>query len=472
MKIQPVILCGGSGTRLWPASRTRYPKQFMQLANGSNLFRETLCRTDGIHDIAAPIIVSNDACRFYASSSMNDEGRIGTIILEPASRNTAPAIALAAFAAQEEGDSLLLVLPSDHRFARPENFRAAVELARPVAESGMLVTFGIQPTSPETGYGYIQQGEELTEGIFKVSKFHEKPALERAQAMLAEGGYFWNSGIFFFTASVWLEELKTFAPAIWQAARDAWQERRTDLCFIRPGSAFCGSPSDSIDYAVMEHTSKAAVVPVDCGWSDLGSWEAFYEASPRDEEDNVCEGDVIVQNTSNCYLRSSGRLIAALDVQDLAVIETRDAILVADRHKSQDVKRVVERLKQTGRPEADSHLKVYRPWGNYETLVLDSRFQVKRIEVYPGEGCSLQLHYHRSEHWIMVSGTGEVTLGDTVTLLSENQSIYIPLGTKHRIRNPGTIPLVFIEVQSGAYLGEDDIVRLQDNYGRAGIEDK
>ena len=336
----------------------------------------------------------------------------------------------------------------------------------------MLVTFGIQPTSPETGYGYIQQGEELTEGIFKVSKFHEKPALERAQAMLAEGGYFWNSGIFFFTASVWLEELKTFAPAIWQAARDAWQERRTDLCFIRPGSAFCGSPSDSIDYAVMEHTSKAAVVPVDCGWSDLGSWEAFYEAGPRDEADNVCEGDVIVQNTNNCYLRSSGRLIAALDVQDLAVIETRDAILVADRRKSQDVKRVVERLKQTGRPEADSHLKVYRPWGNYETLVLDSRFQVKRIEVYPGEGCSLQLHYHRSEHWIMVSGTGEVTLGDTVTLLSENQSIYIPLGTKHRIRNPGTIPLVFIEVQSGAYLGEDDIVRLQDNYGRAGIEDK
>jgi len=405
MKIQPVILCGGSGTRLWPASRTKYPKQFMQLSNGSNLFKETLLRTDALRDTEEPVIVSNDAYRFYASTSMHEEGKAGSIILEPRSRNTAPAIALAAFAALEEHDSLLLVLPSDHRFAQPENFCAAVELARPAAEAGMLVTFGIKPTCPETGYGYIQQGEVLEDGVFKVSKFHEKPELARAQAMLAEGGYYWNSGIFFFKASTYLDELKKFAPAIWQAARQAWEDRRTDLIFIRPGQAFCQSPADSIDYAVMEHTDRAAVVPVDCGWSDLGSWEAFYEAAPKDDSGNACEGDVITANASNCYLRSSGRLIAALEVQDLAVIETRDAILVADRRKSQDVKHVVEKLRLEHRPESDIHLKVYRPWGSYETLVMDERFQVKRIVVDPGEENSLQMHYHRAEHWVVVSGT-------------------------------------------------------------------
>ena len=472
MKIQPVILCGGSGTRLWPASRTKYPKQFMQLSNGSNLFKETLLRTDALRDTEEPVIVSNDAYRFYASTSMHEEGKAGSIILEPRSRNTAPAIALAAFAALEEHDSLLLVLPSDHRFAQPENFCAAVELARPAAEAGMLVTFGIKPTCPETGYGYIQQGEVLEDGVFKVSKFHEKPELARAQAMLAEGGYYWNSGIFFFKASTYLDELKKFAPAIWQAARQAWEDRRTDLIFIRPGQAFCQSPSDSIDYAVMEHTDRAAVVPVDCGWSDLGSWEAFYEAAPKDDSGNACEGDVITANASNCYLRSSGRLIAALEVQDLAVIETRDAILVADRRKSQDVKHVVEKLRLEHRPESDIHLKVYRPWGSYETLVMDERFQVKRIVVDPGEENSLQMHYHRAEHWVVVSGTAEVSVDDKAILLSENQSIYVPLGVKHRIKNPGTIPLVFIEVQSGSYLGEDDIVRLQDNYGRAGMGEK
>ena len=472
MKIQPVILCGGSGTRLWPASRTKYPKQFMRLGNGSSLFKETLLRTDSLRDTEEPIVVSNDAYRFYASTAMHEEGKAGAIILEPRSRNTAPAIALAAFAALEEHDSLLLVLPSDHRFAQPERFCAAVEQARPAAEAGMLVTFGIKPTSPETGYGYIQKGEALGNGIFKVSKFHEKPDRERAEAMLAEGNCCWNSGIFFFKASVYLDELKTFAPAIWQAAWEAWEERRTDLVFIRPGGAFCQSPSDSIDYAVMEHTDKAAVVPVDCGWSDLGSWEAFYEAAPKDDSGNACEGDVITENASNCYLRSSGRLIAALEVQDLAVIETRDAILVADRRKSQEVRHVVEKLKLERRPESDIHLKVYRPWGSYETLVLDERFQVKRIVVEPGEENSLQMHYHRAEHWVVVNGTAEVTVNDDIVLLSENQSIYVPLGVKHRIKNPGTIPLVFIEVQSGAYLGEDDIVRLQDNYGRAGMGEK
>lgn len=468
MNIQPVILCGGSGTRLWPASRTRYPKQFMTLGNGSTLFKETLSRTDILKETEAPIVVSNDAYRFYASSSMEEEGRSGTIILEPESRNTAPAIALAAFAAMEKQDALLLVLPSDHRFAHPEKFCEAVELARTAAESGRLVTFGIQPSFPETGYGYIKRGAELENGVFRVDRFLEKPSEEKAKAMLAEGGYYWNSGIFFFRASVYLDELKHFAPAIWQAVQTSWKDRRSDLVFIRPGTSFCQSPSDSIDYAVMEHTEEAAVVPVDCGWSDLGSWEAFYEVSPKDTEGNACEGDVITENSSNCYLRSSGRLIAALDVHDLAVVETRDAILVTDRRKSQDVKHVVQKLKLEKRPEAETHLQVYRPWGNYETLVLSDRFQVKRIVVNPGEENSLQLHYHRAEHWIVVSGTAEVTIGDNIRLLTENESVYIPLGMKHRIKNPGTIPLVFIEVQSGAYLGEDDIVRLQDNYGRAG----
>lgn len=468
MKIQPVILCGGSGTRLWPASRTKYPKQFMLLGNGSNLFKETLNRTDAIMDTEAPIIVSNDAYRFYASAAMNEEGKSGTIILEPVSRNTAPAIALAAFAALEQQDSMLLVLPSDHRFAHPEKFCDAVNLARSAAESGMLVTFGIEPSSPETGYGYIKRGAEINSGVFRVDRFLEKPSEDKAKAMLAEGGHYWNSGIFFFKASTYLEELKQFAPSIWQAAKKAWEQRGSDLSFIRPGEAFCQSPSDSIDYAVMEHTTKAAVVPVDCGWSDLGSWEAFYEVSPKDDNGNACEGDVIVENASNCYLRSSGRLIAALDVHDLAVVETRDAILITDRRKSQDVKHVVEKLKLEKRPESDIHLKVYRPWGSYETLVLSDRFQVKRIVVDPGEENSLQLHYHRAEHWIVVSGTAEVTIGDSSRLLTENESVYIPLGMKHRIKNPGTIPLVFIEVQSGAYLGEDDIVRLQDDYGRAG----
>lgn len=468
MKIQPVILCGGSGTRLWPASRTKYPKQFMLLGNGSNLFKETLNRTNALTDTEDPIVVSNDAYRFYASAAMHEEDKTGSIILEPVSRNTAPAIALAAFAALEKHDNLLLVLPSDHRFAHPEKFCAAVKQARRTAESGMLVTFGIEPSCPETGYGYIKRGSEISAGVFEVDRFLEKPSEDKAKAMIAEGGHYWNSGIFFFKASTYLEELKRFAPSIWQAVREAWGQRRTDLSFIRPGTVFCQSPSDSIDYAVMEHTTKAAVVPVDCGWSDLGSWEAFYEVSPKDAYGNACEGDVIVENSSNCYLRSSGRLIAALDVHDLAVVETRDAILITDRRKSQDVKHVVEKLKLEKRPESDIHLKVYRPWGSYETLVLSDRFQVKRIVVDPGEENSLQLHYHRAEHWIVVSGTAEVTIGDNSRLLTENESVYIPLGMKHRIKNPGTIPLVFIEVQSGSYLGEDDIVRLQDDYGRAG----
>ncbi len=471
LKIQPVILCGGSGTRLWPASRTRYPKQFMLLGNGSTLFKETLRRTECLEETRPPIIVSNDACRFFVTAALGEEGREGTVILEPQSRNTAPAIALAACSALENDDALLLVLPSDHKFEHPEIFCRAVEKARGAAESGLLVTFGISPSSPETGYGYIRKGEALPDdGVFRVSKFLEKPEKDAAEAMLSEGGYYWNSGIFFFRASAFMKELETFAPDVWRAASSAWSERRTDLSFIRPGQSFCQSPAISIDYAVMEHTDRAAVVPVDCGWSDLGSWEAFYEITQKDQFGNACEGDVITENARNCYLRSSGRLIAALDVHDLAVVETRDAILVTDRRRSQDVRHVVEKLKLEKRPESDIHLKVYRPWGSYETLVMSDRFQVKRIVVSPGEENSLQMHYHRAEHWIIVSGTAEVIIGDEVHLLTENESIYVPLGMRHRIKNPGTIPLVFIEVQSGAYLGEDDIVRLQDHYGRADAE--
>lgn len=479
VKIQPVILCGGSGTRLWPASRTRHPKQFMALDGGGTLFGATLSRIDYLEQAKAPIVVSSEDCRFYASSALNEAGCGGVVILEPAARSTAPAIALAAFCslgmvAEEqsgdggEADRLLLVLPSDHRFEKPELFCRAVENARSAAESGALVTFGIRPACAETGYGWIRAGEALAEGVYRVEAFTEKPEKKRAQAMLETGGHYWNSGIFLFRASAFLEELKALAPKVWEAARNAWDSRRADLSFLRPGASFLASPSISVDHAVMEHTRRAVVMPVDCGWNDLGSWEAFYTVSRKDERGNACEGDVIAENCSNCYLRSSGRLIAALDVHDLAVVETRDALLVADRRHAQDVKLVVEKLKQNCRPESDTHLKVYRPWGSYETLVLSDRFQVKRIVVAPGAENSLQMHYHRAEHWIVVSGTAEVTVDGRVSLLSENESVYIGLGMEHRVRNPGTIPLVFIEVQSGAYLGEDDIVRLQDDYGRAG----
>ena len=470
--IQPVILCGGSGTRLWPASRAKYPKQFMRLGNGKTLFGETLRRIDYLRNAKSPLVISNDDYRFYAGVALQNENKTGTIILEPVSRNTAPAIALAAFAALENGDELLLVLPADHQLEEPEIFYQAVEQARNVAESGYLVTFGIKSSAPETGYGYIQGGNPIENGVYHVAKFHEKPEKSQAEAMLGKGGYYWNSGIFLFKASVYLDELRNFTPDIYAAVKQSWDERTTDLTFLRPGQIFGSSPANSIDYAIMEHTTKAAMVPVDCGWSDLGSWEAFYEAAAKDDNENVCEGDVITENTSNCYLRSSGRLIAALDVQNLAVVETKDAILVTDRRKTQSVKNVVERLKLEKRTEFDTHLEVYRPWGSYETLALSDRFQVKRIVVNPGAENSLQLHYHRAEHWIVVSGTAQITVGKKVQLLKENESVYVPLGEEHRIKNPGTIPLVLIEVQSGSYVGEDDIVRLEDNYGRADMENE
>ncbi len=469
--IQPVILCGGSGTRLWPASRSKHPKQFMSLGNGSSLFAETLKRTDGIPQTLDAMIISNNEYRFYIEKCLKDTDQKGTIILEPEGRNTAPAIALAAFATLETEDALMLVMPSDHMFQQPEAFHQAVTSAKAIAEAGYLVTFGINPIRPETGYGYIKQGPSLGQNAYQVEHFLEKPQKPKAEAMLKEGGYYWNAGIFLFKASRFLAELEQYAPAIHKATKTAWQNRYQDLSFIRPGISFLESPSDSIDYAIMEHADKVAVVPMDGGWSDLGSWESFYEITDKDADNNACEGDVMISDTTDCYLKSTGRLITTVGVKNLAVIETKDAVLVADRSKTQDVKAIVNLLKANNRTETDLHPLVHRPWGYYETLILSDGFQVKRITVYPGAENSLQMHYHRAEHWIIVRGTAEVTIEEEQKLIAENESVYVPLGTKHRIKNPGILPLEFIEVQTGDYLGEDDIVRFEDHYGRADISE-
>ena len=379
-----------------------------------------------------------------------------------------PAIALAAFAALSGGgDPLLLVLPSDHVLKPQDVFAEAVARARACAESGRIVTFGITPDAPETGFGYIRRGGALPSGGYAVARFVEKPDLARAEAMLADGGYLWNSGMFLFRASIYLEELALHAPGIHAACRAAWEGHHADRDFIRPDAdAFLSSPADSIDYAVMEKTDRAAVVPLTADWSDLGSWEAFYEAAPHDGDGNVRVGDVYAEGAENCYLHASNRMVAALGVSDLVVVETADSVLVADRARTQDVKNIVESLKKEGRGEAESHPLVYRPWGSYETLARGERFQVKRIIVKPGGQLSLQKHHHRAEDWVVVEGTAEITVGDKVLLYHEDQSTYIPLGTVHRLKNPGMIPLVIIEIQSGSYLGEDDIVRLEDSYGR------
>lgn len=471
MGITPVILCGGSGTRLWPLSRSCYPKQFMDL-EGTTLFGDTVQRALSLPGAQDLMVVCNQSQRFLAGAHVQGLAKAPRILLEPDARNTAPAIAIAALVATAKGDDpVLLVLPSDHRIEETEVFASAVADALPVAEQGYLVTFGITPTSPATGFGYIRQGAPLAHAgstAFTVDSFLEKPDAAKATAMLAQGGYYWNSGMFMFKASTYLEELAQYAPAIHAACAKACQSLEQDKDFIRVNdAAFLASPSDSIDYAVMERTTKAALVPLPVHWTDLGSWEAFHETSEGDAAGNVCVGDVRCEESQGCYLHSTHRLIATVGLEDMVVVETADAVLVAPRNRAQDVKKIVQWLTSHDRPEKDHHVKVYRPWGCYEVLRCEERFQVKRIIVNPGAVLSRQMHYHRAEHWVVVSGTALVTINGKAAILHENQSTYIELGTEHRLENPGHIPLVVIEIQTGSYLGEDDIVRFEDTYGRA-----
>jgi mannose-1-phosphate guanylyltransferase/mannose-6-phosphate isomerase len=463
--ILPVILSGGSGTRLWPLSREAYPKQFLSLTGERTMLQATWLR---VADIAAqaPIVVANESHRFVAAEQLQQVGTApSAILLEPAGRNTAPAIAAAALEARRSGeDPLLLVLPSDHLINDIPRFHQAIAQAASLAGQGKLVTFGIQPTAPETGYGYIKA--VAGEGPRAIKRFVEKPDLQTAQGYVASGEYYWNSGMFLFRASRYLEELERLQPQILAACRTSWERARRDSDFIRlDADAFQASPSDSIDYAVMEKTADAAVVPLDAGWSDVGSWTALRDVSAQDADGNAHRGDVIAIDCHNTFAYGD-RLIAMVGLDDVIVVETDDAVLVGRSDRMQEVKDVVAQLKADGRSEATWHRKVYRPWGAYDSIDNGERFQVKRITVKPGGTLSLQMHHHRAEHWIVVSGTAEVTRGEEVLLLTENQSTYIPLGVTHRLRNPGKLPLELIEVQSGSYLGEDDIVRFEDTYGR------
>jgi mannose-1-phosphate guanylyltransferase/mannose-6-phosphate isomerase len=469
--LTPLILSGGSGTRLWPVSRRNLPKQFLALAGNGTLFEQTIRRTRGLPDVTAPIVVASEEHRFLAAEQLVEAGiEKASIILEPLARNTAPAIALGALRAVEtDPDAILLVLPADHLIGEPTQFVDAVTHALPLAQAGWLVTFGIRPDRPETGFGYIRRAEGLGEGGFRVARFVEKPDPATARSYLDDGGYDWNSGMFLFKASRYLEELGEHAPDMLAAVRAAHAAAKVDLDFVRiDADLFALVPDNSIDYAVMEKTRRAAVLPVSCGWSDIGSWSALWLAGDRDADGNLRDGDTLTVDTRDCLLRSHERhLIATVGVDNLIVVSTPDATLVAHRDAAQDVKKVVDQLKASGRSEHSLHRVVRRPWGSYDSLEAADRFQVKRIVVKPGASLSLQKHHHRAEHWIVVSGTAEVTCDEKVFLLGENQSTYIPLGSVHRLRNPGKVPLELIEVQSGSYLGEDDIVRFDDVYGRA-----
>lgn len=467
----PVILSGGSGTRLWPLSREGYPKQFLALLDDRSLLQATWERIAPL--APAPLVVAGEAHRFLVAEQLREIGCApAAIVLEPAGRNTAPAIAVAALHACRDGaDPLLLVLPSDHVIADAEAFRGAVKVARPAAEAGRLVTFGIVPSGPETGYGYIRAGAEAAlagSPVRAVERFVEKPDMAAAQDYLDSGAYLWNSGMFLFRASVYLAELERLQAAMLAACRAALAGARRDLDFIRlDAAAFAACPSDSIDYAVLERTGLAAVLPISVGWSDLGSWSALWKLAEQDGEGNAHRGQVLARDCRNTLAWGEGRLLALLGLEDAVVVDTADALLVAHKDKVQDVKEIVVALKRAGRPEADLHRKVYRPWGSYDGVDAGPRFQVKRITVKPGGVLSLQLHHRRAEHWVVVSGTARVTRGEEVFELGANQSTYIPIGTRHRLENPGQAPLELIEVQSGEYLGEDDIVRFEDAYGRA-----
>jgi mannose-1-phosphate guanylyltransferase/mannose-6-phosphate isomerase len=467
----PVILSGGSGTRLWPLSRKNLPKQFLALSGSSTLFQQTVERTRTLAGVDAPIVVCSEDHRFLVAEQLRALGIDGaSILLEPVPRNTAPAIALAACQAQaSNADAILLVLPADHLIGDTSSFAEAVSKAMPLAEQGWLVTFGIRPAAPETGFGYIKQAEAIGHGAFRVERFVEKPNAATAEKYVRSGDYAWNSGMFLFKASRYLEELKQYAPTIHSTTETAFKAAKADLDFVRiDKDAFAASPEKSIDYAVMENTSRAAVLPVSCEWSDIGSWDALWATSIRDSDGNRLEGDVIAIDSHNCFVRGTDRrLVAALGLEDVVIVDTPDAMLVASRSHVQNVKQLVDKIKSDGRQEHLFHRKVYRPWGSYDSIDVGDRFQVKRISVKPGAALSLQKHHHRAEHWVIVSGTAEVTRNEEVFLLGENESTFLPLGAVHRLRNPGKVPLELIEVQSGSYLGEDDIVRLEDVYGRA-----
>jgi mannose-1-phosphate guanylyltransferase / mannose-6-phosphate isomerase len=470
----PVILSGGSGTRLWPLSRELYPKQLLPLVGKGTMLQETLARLAGVQDVGAPIVVCNESHRFLVAEQMMQAGaRQQAILLEPVGRNTAPAVAIAAMAAVAdlkpgEGDPVLLILPADHVIQDVKAFQAAVAEGRKAAEQGKLVTFGVVPSKPETGYGYIRRASGQGPA-FAIAQFVEKPDRATAQRYLDSKEYFWNSGMFMFRAGVVLEELRRLDADIYQACARAFTAARRDLDFTRlPAKEFAECPANSFDYAVMEKTSQGVVVPLDAGWSDVGSWSALHEAIPADADGNVCIGDVLTADSHGCYLQSTSRLVAAVGLNDHVVVETKDAVLVAPKDRVQDVKELVAQLKKQGRYETSLHREVFRPWGSYDSIDHGDRFQVKRLTVKPGASMSLQMHHHRAEHWIVVAGTARITRGEETFLLEENQSTYIPLGTRHRIENPGKIPLHIIEVQSGTYLGEDDIVRFEDRYGREG----
>ena len=464
--IQPVVLCGGKGSRLWPLSRELYPKQFLTFSGENTLFQRTLERIGDIPEIGEPLILCNTAHRFFVVEQLRSHNIQGQIVLEPEGKNTAPAIAVSALMQQD--DPLLLVMPADHVLSS-EAFAKAVVAAIPLAEQGLLVTFGVCPERPETGYGYIEVGDSVGEG-YRVARFVEKPAEDVAQSYMESGKHYWNSGIFLFKASAFLAELNKFAPEIYAGCKEAVEHLQTDLDFIRLApELFAKIPEQSIDYAVMEHSDNSAVVPLhESGWNDLGSWKALYDEEEKDEAGNVVKGDILIEDSRDCYIHAESRLVGAVGLQRMIVVETPDAFLVADKDRAQDVKAVVRKLNDAGRPEAQSHSKVYRPWGSYQSIACAGRFQVKRIVVNPGQTLSLQKHHHRAEHWVVVSGTAIITNGENELLLTEDQSTYIPLGQVHRLRNPGCIPLEIVEVQTGSYLGEDDIVRLEDVYGRSG----
>lgn len=468
--IVPVVLSGGTGSRLWPMSRASFPKQLWSLVSERSMLQETVLRGK-VAGFASPVIVCNEEHRFLIAEQLREVSVAHpSIMLEPVGRNSAPAITAAALlVAQTHPDAVLWMMAADADIKKSDALTQAMEKAVQAAEQGRVVTFGMTPTRPETGYGYIEKGDPLpgVDGAFTIRSFREKPVQAVAEGFVKDGNYFWNSGMFVFRADVLLEEMRRYAPQVLQSVQDAFEKRKTDLDFIRlDKEAFAQAPDISIDYAVAEHTQVSAVIPADLGWSDVGSWDALWDISPKTAEGNVLLGDVLAEDAHGCYVRSEGPLTAVTGLDDVVVVVTSDAVLVTHKDRAQDVKKVVDRLKKEGRSEASAHQKNYRPWGFYEGLIRNDRFQVKRIVVNPGGKLSLQKHFHRAEHWVVVEGVALVTKGDEELLVRENESVYLPQGCVHRLENPGKIPLTLIEVQSGAYLGEDDIIRLEDSYNR------